>query len=743
MYWTLQAVGVTWLLLAIQCVCTISRIAVVTQHNLRREERDSDTPYQVGNGNFAFNVDVTGLQTIKPFNTLSSWGWHSSPPPPKVAIQKRKDWRQQIKILVQDCWWLHEKVWDVNRTPHENPLEQKPHKEPDVIPKPIEPPPLLKGPEKISYEEWQKRNPHRMNLARIGLLWNGKDIIASMINGTQQNLDLAAGIITSQFYIANEVVTIETLASPSIDAVGIRVQSDAMRTGNLTVFIDFTYPSPDQQSETEFLGDFRRPGNHNTSFTTWGRRIEVKHELDDTAYYVNMQWESGAPEANFQRVSPYAHRYFFNTTNTFSTSSEYVFHFGKETPAFTPGFATLKQDSIQWWQNYWNRGAFIDCTATKDPRAKELQRRIILSQYYLAINTGGSDFTADSGLVNNALYGKTQPELAWWHFAHWERWDKWDRVGSVIPYLYKEALPGAIQKAHSLGYTGARWNKMDDEVTGTTHSAINPMSVWQQPHPFYFAELEYQAASTNQTLDKWHNVLEQTASFMLSFAKFNNATKQYDLPAPIYSMDMVGMNKHDDRVKNPIFELAYWRFGLKVMAKWYQRQGLPVPANITKVYDGLVQFPTEAKDGTYIHHEGKTNMWSNSTSVSSHPTFAGLFGMLPPDPRLNMTRFQHTMAIAYSGWRITSNHTWDFPMLAMTAVRSGDSSRAVDLLLHDTFKFNKAGMPIVNGSSTPHFSSAGGLLMTVAMLANGWTELHGRHWPKDWVCESEGFNPGL
>lgn len=32
---------------------------------------------QVGNGNFAFGVDVTGLQTFYPFATLSSWGWHN------------------------------------------------------------------------------------------------------------------------------------------------------------------------------------------------------------------------------------------------------------------------------------------------------------------------------------------------------------------------------------------------------------------------------------------------------------------------------------------------------------------------------------------------------------------------------------------------------------------------------------------------------------------------------------------
>lgn len=33
---------------------------------------------QISNGNFAFGADITGLQTLLPFNTLSSWGWHNS-----------------------------------------------------------------------------------------------------------------------------------------------------------------------------------------------------------------------------------------------------------------------------------------------------------------------------------------------------------------------------------------------------------------------------------------------------------------------------------------------------------------------------------------------------------------------------------------------------------------------------------------------------------------------------------------
>lgn len=53
------------------------RRRVVRTFNVRRNTSSSTTPLQVGNGNFAFGVDVTGLQTFNPFGTLSTWGWHN------------------------------------------------------------------------------------------------------------------------------------------------------------------------------------------------------------------------------------------------------------------------------------------------------------------------------------------------------------------------------------------------------------------------------------------------------------------------------------------------------------------------------------------------------------------------------------------------------------------------------------------------------------------------------------------
>ena len=68
---------------------SIDRHALVTRHNIIIEKPDEQCALQVGNGEFAFNVDVTGLQTFYG-NTLSQWGWHSSP---LSAEEKIEDYR--------------------------------------------------------------------------------------------------------------------------------------------------------------------------------------------------------------------------------------------------------------------------------------------------------------------------------------------------------------------------------------------------------------------------------------------------------------------------------------------------------------------------------------------------------------------------------------------------------------------------------------------------------------------------
>ena len=63
----------------------IDRKALVSRHNPVYTKAEMNAPLSVGNGNFCYTVDMTGLQTFNslyshfPLCTMSHWGWHSYP----------------------------------------------------------------------------------------------------------------------------------------------------------------------------------------------------------------------------------------------------------------------------------------------------------------------------------------------------------------------------------------------------------------------------------------------------------------------------------------------------------------------------------------------------------------------------------------------------------------------------------------------------------------------------------------
>lgn len=60
-----------------QTYASIQRQTIVQCYNVHCNKSSKITPLQAGNGNFAFGVDVTGLQTFTPFAAMSTWGWHN------------------------------------------------------------------------------------------------------------------------------------------------------------------------------------------------------------------------------------------------------------------------------------------------------------------------------------------------------------------------------------------------------------------------------------------------------------------------------------------------------------------------------------------------------------------------------------------------------------------------------------------------------------------------------------------
>lgn len=250
-----------------------------------------------------------------------------------------------------------------------------------------------------------------------------------------------------------------------------------------------------------------------------------------------------------------------------------------------------------------------------------------------------------------------------------------------------------------------------------------------------FAENEWRSFPTKETLDKWSEVLHQTAEFMASYAWWNVSTGVYDLGPPMYP---ASENTEPNSTVNPTFELAYWRFGLGIASEWKKRLGKEVPASWTHVLKNLAPLPVS--NGTYELYEGIPNMWTDPNTVSDHPALIGTYGLLPPVPGLNVRILSATAQRVWETWNLSDSYGWDFPMLAMNAARLGDSQKAVEFLLHVDFAFDDAGMP--EGGvrvATPYFPASGALLLAVGMLAGGWDGAEGPHFPTGWTVNAEGF----
>ncbi|KAF2278296.1 uncharacterized protein EI97DRAFT_373113 [Westerdykella ornata] len=757
---TLPLLPLLILLLLLPATITPNPITSTTKPKIDRESlirhfnpilhasQPSHSPVQVGNGNFAFGADITGLQTFVPHNTLSSWGWHNSLLPTTTGATNGTSSSSPADFTGTE-WWTHGRLVKYD----------------------------IPSREQAELGEWLRANPHRIHLGRIGLWFGPARNVSSEeeLEGKTQVVELYEGIIKSSFEMDGVQVQVETVAAPDEDTLGVRIRSSLVGRGELGVFFEYPYADGRSKFEAPFVGvwEAEAVGRHRTRLEELrrgkGRKkkgARIRHDLDATTYFTEISWEEG--EVGIRRVSNLSHRYILSApAREPSSSSPNTLTF---TATFTPkdlnnistpttptsSFKTIKHRVRKWWSNYWTTGAFLSLPISTSPAAYELQRRILLSQYLLAINCAAHDYPPqESGLVNNGWYGKFHLEMVFWHLAHWTVWDKWSLARRSLPGVYTRFLPSSFARAAKQGYEGARLGKMSDPTGRSAPGEINSLLIWQQGHPLWFAEMEYRRYPTGVTLRKWDAVITGVADFMADYAFWNSSTRVYDLGPPMYP---VSENTDPNATVNAAFELAYWRFGLGVAVRWRERLGRRVPWKWRLVRENLARLPVE-KDGedgndeeVYVLYEGVRDMWTTPSLTEDHPALLAINGVLRPDSEsgyFNASVFANTVEKVYATWNFTHSYGWDFPLLAMTAARMGERKKAVEWLLHDEFRFDEVGMP-VGGTRvpTPYFPASSGLLLAVGMMAGGWDgdeeeeeseRMKTPGFPEDWDVVAEGF----
>lgn len=676
---------------------TIDRKAVVTRHNLQLTDPNLPGPTQVGNGDFAYGFDITGMQTFNDqFTTMSQWSWHSTKPPHGLDPATFK------QTLVK----THERL-----VPYD-------------LPNPAQP----------ALSKWLARNPHRFNLGRIGLILKKEDGSLAKITDLEspsQELNLWNGVATSHFMIEGKKVKVITSCDADKDIIGFKIESTLIPQNRLSIFIQFPYASLEYFSNGS---DYTKPDAHKTTLSMTGKNTALFHrQLDSTRYEVACHWTG---DGSVKKIAP--HKFILDPTGS-ETTVNFTFSFSPEKindPA--PSFATVKKSSIRGWESFWQSGGAIDLSQSKDLRWFELERRIILSEYLMAINAAGNYPPQETGLVSNSWYGRFHYEMYWWHEAHYSLWDRWPLLNNSL-HVYADNLTSSMHRAALQGYSGARWPKCTGpdgrEWPYDTHAYL----IWQQPHPLFFAELDYRAHPTTETLKKWDKIVEQTADFMASYAYYDKKKKEYVLGPPIKS---VPENNEPLTVENPAFELSYWRFGLKIAQEWRKRLHLQAKEKWATVLNQLAPIPE--KDGVYEQWESIDSMWTKYNY--EHPAMTGIFGMLPGDG-VNKKTMARTFQKVLDSWQFDRCWGWDFPMMAMCAARLDRPKDAVDMLLHPSKKFNFDAHGLVGGGNPyPYFPSNGGLLYAVAMMTAGWDGDNGVSepgWPKDgsWVVKWEDLKP--
>ena len=676
----------------------IDREAVVKRHRVCTTGTLLKSPAQVGNGKFAFGMDITGLQTFVPFNTLSDWSWHSFPLPEGMRAE---DYRP---VAVET---------------HGKKIAYE-----------------LRNPDQPELSEWLTKNPHRYNLGRIGfrlLREDGTEAREIDLGNARQEIDLWTGVVYSRFELNRKEVKVRTVCHPDKDMIGVSIESELLNDGNMSIYLDFPYP--DGRYFKHYIGRYDTISGHTSTFEKLApNSVRIARTMDDTHYYATLDWTG---PATFSRESEKAHTFLLQPRHT-STFS-FTCCFSPEPVAdVTEPVASIERKSAASWEKYWRSGAAVDLSGSKDPRWLELERRIVLSQYLMRANESGLFPPQESGLVNNGWFGRFHFEMIWWHGVHYGLWNRMECFDNYLN-VYKDFMPKALERAKSEGRSGARWPKctgnFNREWPGSAHAYL----IWHEPHPIYFAEMQYRQKPAPETLEKWKDVVLNTADYMADYLFYDKKTKQYVLGPPVV---VVSENTDPLQTINPIFELGYFRYGLRTALEWADRLGLSEKR--TKKWKEVLSkmAPLPVADGVYTTYEGIPDMWTKYTY--EHPALTGVYGMLPGDG-VDQPTFKRTLEKVSKEWQFNRIWGWDFPMLAMAAARTGQPALAIDMLMHPStgFQFDEHGL--ATGGPFPYFPSNGALLTAVAMMCGGWDGSEGEApgFPKDgsWTVRYEGFVP--
>jgi polygalacturonase/rhamnogalacturonyl hydrolase YesR len=735
----------------------INRKAVVSRNNPVITGADPLASLTVGNGHFATTVDVTGLQSFPfdyeagvPLTAMSDWGWHKFENTAGLtAAESQKSF---------DLGHGHQEVYAVEYkarpgSPKEGVTERN-----------------------IAATQYFRVNPHRLNLGVIGMelkTAGGRQVGLQELTDIRQELKLYDGVIESSFRVEGEQVESTTACLQNEDAVVCRIKSPLLKDGRATVAVRFPYPTG---RHADAASDFTKPERHTSRIIARsGHSAVIEHTLDSTRYFLTLRWQG---EAAFDECD--RHHFALSTTgDVLAFEAEYSAAPPSETGVGLPSLVCDQElrAVIKSWNGWWQEGAIADFSACTDPRARELERRVVLSQYLTQVNCANDCPPQETGLTYNSWFGRPHLEMTWWHMVDFALWNRPHTVARVLDWYNGVAWPEARKIAARQGFKGARWMKMTDPWAGEAPSNTGSFLIWQQPHYIYMAEELYRADPTPEVLGKYGRQVEETAAFMADFVSYDPKGRKYFLQGATAMQE--SMSK--DFSYNHPFELAYWQYGLRVANRWRERQGRervalwddiiarlsPLPSSGNVYTAGLPKGSTAALTAfDPFDTVGASSAMAGASasaiptesfaekSRNDHPAVLGACGLLPfashdtgVSPLYNKEKMAATLQWVMQNWNWQTTWGWDYGMVAMTAARLGQPETALQALLIDTQKntYLKNGHNFQTAERLRLYLPGNGALLTaVAMMLAGWdgcTLGHNPGFPRDgkWNVRWEGL----
>lgn len=680
---------------ACSSVSAIDRNALTERNSPHITELDTLASLTVGNGGFAYTVDVTGLQSFPetyrngvPLGTQSEWGWHSYANPENLKPEESWD------------------EFDFGRGRKELYATQ-----------------FKEDSRKKRAADWYRVNPHRLHLGAIGFA----GLRPEQVKEIDQKLNVGTGVIESNWSVNGKKVKVTTSCHPDKDMIAATIHTDTL----LPVAVRLPYPTGGHADDA---CNWEADSLHITEIVaSTPSSALIKHTLDSTTYYINLAWENaGAPVMtgrNALTITPTSNDWAFTAT------------FAEENPGEPVASASATHEaSTKWWNNFWTKGGVVDFSHCTDPRAKELERRVVLSQYLLAAQCAGSTPPQETGLTYNSWFGKFHMEMIWWHQSQFALYGHEDLLARTLPW-YGQVADVARGIAQRQGFEGLRWMKMTDPSGTEAPSKVGSFLIWQQPHLIYLAELLYRANPNDEVLKQYNDLVQQTAQFMASFAEYDGLGNRYILRGAIPAQETLRAAE----TVNPPFELSYWHFALNTAQKWRERMGEKRNLDWDEIIDKLS--PLAAQDSLYLAAETALDTYKDIRFTSDHMAVLGALGVLPKCPLVREDLMQNTFDWIYDNWNWGRTWGWDYPTTAMNAVRLGEPEKAVNALLMDkrTNTYLPNGHNYQDKRLRCYLPGNGGLLTAVALMCAGWDgcEVENPGFPKDgtWDVRWEGIKP--